>query len=132
MLKIIKYNEISEDKYIDYIKEWEMTDERITPKSSARKNRSFEDMLYFWMFEGTEEIREHGFVPSALFCTASRELMAERIRISSDCRASITCTSISLAAHVDMVLGKSFLNFVDPEMVEKLQEQLSSKKVSSS
>lgn len=67
MLKIVKYNEISEEKYIDYIKEWEMTDERITPKSSARKNRSFEDMLYFWMFEGTEEIREHGFVPSTQY-----------------------------------------------------------------
>lgn len=37
--------------------------------------------------------------------------------------ANESLASILGYSHVDMVLGKSFLNFVDPEMVEKLQEQ---------
>lgn len=67
MLKLVEYSKITENQYMDYIKEWEDTGERVTPKSSARKGRSFKEMQYFWEYEGTEECRSQGLVPSTLY-----------------------------------------------------------------
>ena len=66
-MRLIKYNEISENEYISYISEWEETGEKITPHSSARNSRSFEEVLYQWEYEGTDEIRGQGYVPATLF-----------------------------------------------------------------
>lgn len=82
-MKLIKYNQISKRQYKDYIKEWERSKERITPKSSSRKGKSFKDMRYFWEFEGTEEVRDLGLVPSTLYFLvndAGRILGASHLR----------------------------------------------------
>ena len=64
---LVKYNEIIKNEYINYISEWEKTGEKITPHSSARNGRSFEEMQYHWEYEGTDAIRGQGYVPATLF-----------------------------------------------------------------
>lgn len=66
-MKLVKYCKVTEEQYNDYISEWESTGERITPKSSAREGRTFSEMLYFWEYEGTDEIRGQGYVPATLY-----------------------------------------------------------------
>ena len=66
-MKLVKYNKIAELQYIDYIEEWEKTGEKITPHSSARKGRTFDEMQGYWEYEGTDAIREKGYVPATLY-----------------------------------------------------------------
>ncbi|MCK5758497.1 MAG: GNAT family N-acetyltransferase [Clostridiales bacterium] len=67
MMKLVKYCEVEETQYISYINEWETTDEKISPYSSARNSRTFEEMLYYWKYEGTDAIRGQGYVPATLY-----------------------------------------------------------------
>jgi predicted acetyltransferase len=66
-MKIVKYDEIVKEEYLEYIKEWEKTGERITPYSSRRDKQTFSERQHFWEYEGTEAIRGQGFVPSTLY-----------------------------------------------------------------
>lgn len=66
-MKLVKYCEIEETQYNSYMNEWETIGEKIVPHSSARNGRSFEEMLYYWEYEGTEAIRGQGLVPATLY-----------------------------------------------------------------
>lgn len=66
-MKLVKFNEVNEEEYIEYIKEWEENGERIVPWSSKRENRTFQQMLDKWNEDETEVVIAKGFVPSTLF-----------------------------------------------------------------
>lgn len=66
-MKLVKYCEITEIQYNSYISEWELSGEKITPQSSARNGRNFEEMQYYWEYEGTDAIRGQGYVPATLY-----------------------------------------------------------------
>ncbi len=66
-MKLVKYSEVLELQYISYISEWESTGEKVTPHSSGRRGRSFEDMMHYWEYEGTDAIRGQGYVPATLY-----------------------------------------------------------------
>jgi len=64
---IQKYTAIDESEYLDYIKEWEYTGERIVPSTTNRKQLSFEEMKKKWAMEETKEAYKLDFVPSMLY-----------------------------------------------------------------
>lgn len=66
-MKLVKYTEITETQYTDYVKEWEETGEKITPYASRRMGRTFEEMQHLWEYGTTEAIRGQGFVPATLY-----------------------------------------------------------------
>jgi len=66
-MKLVKFNEVNENQYIDYVNEWEEKGEIITPFSSRRNGRTFEEMMHHWVYEGTDTIRGQGYVPATLY-----------------------------------------------------------------
>ncbi|MFO7611377.1 MAG: GNAT family N-acetyltransferase [Clostridia bacterium] len=66
-MRIVPFNEITEEMYVDYISEWEKTDEKIIPSSSARKGDSFAKLLENWENDRTEKAYAMDLVPSTLY-----------------------------------------------------------------
>jgi predicted acetyltransferase len=64
---IQKYPVINESEYLEYIKEWENTGEKIVPSTTNRKHLSFDEMKKKWEMEETKEMYKLGFVPSTLY-----------------------------------------------------------------
>lgn len=65
--KLIKFDEISESAYIDYISEWENNNEVIVPYAARREEASFVTLQARWQNDTTDAVRSSGFVPSTLF-----------------------------------------------------------------
>ena len=65
--KIIKFDEITESAYRDYISEWENNDEVIVPYAARCEGASFETLLERWRNDTTDAVRASGFVPSTLY-----------------------------------------------------------------
>ena len=66
-LEIVRFNEVSEQEYNDYIIEWESTNELIVPSATNRKGRSFLEMMNKWILDETDDAYKNGFVPSTLY-----------------------------------------------------------------
>lgn len=67
MLKLVKPTLSMEKEYIDYITEWESTDERIVPNSSKRDNMIFKELINKWGEYESENIYDKGLVPSSIY-----------------------------------------------------------------
>ncbi|MBN2509032.1 MAG: GNAT family N-acetyltransferase [Spirochaetales bacterium] len=67
MLCLVRFEEISETQYEDYITEWELSGEDIIPSASKRRDRTFTQLQESWRMEETDAIFAYGFVPSTLF-----------------------------------------------------------------
>lgn len=67
MLKLVKPTLSMEKEYIDYITEWESTDERIVPNSSKRDNMNFKELVNKWGEYESENIYDKGLVPSSIY-----------------------------------------------------------------
>lgn len=67
MPRILKYEEIDEGAYQRYMDEWEAGSGKVVPMSSARRGRSFRDLLAQWRSDETDEAYARGFVPSTLY-----------------------------------------------------------------
>jgi predicted acetyltransferase len=67
MLKLVKPTLSMEKEYIDYITEWESTDERIVPNSSKRDNMKFKELVNKWGEYESENIYDKGLVPSSIY-----------------------------------------------------------------
>lgn len=66
-LKLVRYDEISEENYIDYISEWEIHKEKIVPSATRRDGRSFSDMMNQWQEDETDIPVTKGLVPATLY-----------------------------------------------------------------
>ena len=66
-MRLLKYKEITEKQYIEYITDWEESKEKIIPGSTARKGRSFKDMKQLWKLHDSDEIRQQNLVPGTMF-----------------------------------------------------------------
>jgi predicted acetyltransferase len=66
-LKLVKNNKVSESGYLDYINEWELSNEIIVPLASERKGSDFQDLLTKWSIDETDEVYKRGFVPATLY-----------------------------------------------------------------
>ncbi len=66
-LNLVRYNEVSEEKYIDYISEWETHKEKVIPSATRREGRSFSEMMNKWREDETDIPISKGFVPATLY-----------------------------------------------------------------
>ena len=66
-LNLVRYDEVSEEKYIDYISEWEARNEKVIPSAARREGRSFSEMMNKWKEDETDIAVSKGFVPATLY-----------------------------------------------------------------
>jgi predicted acetyltransferase len=66
-LNLVRYDEVNEEKYIDYISEWETHNEKVIPSAARREGRSFSEMMIKWREDETEIPVSKGFVPATLY-----------------------------------------------------------------
>ena len=66
-MTLVRYNEIKESAYIEYISEWENDGKKIVPGASDRKGRPFEEMMIKWISNEEDIMYEKGLVPSTLY-----------------------------------------------------------------
>ena len=64
-LELVKYDQILEEEYIDYINEWEKTSEKIEPGITYKKDLGFDILLKWWTKQELDT--PEGFVPSTLY-----------------------------------------------------------------
>jgi predicted acetyltransferase len=66
-LNLVKYDEISEENYIDFISEWETHKEKVIPTAAYRDGFSFLEMMDRWREAETDIPVSRGFVPATLY-----------------------------------------------------------------
>ncbi len=66
-MQLVKYSEITEDQYEDYIGEWEASGETIVPSASRKNNNSFKELRDAWNLYETDIMYAKGFVPATLY-----------------------------------------------------------------
>ncbi len=65
--KLVKYDEVSQENYMDYISEWEIDQEKVIPGGARREGRSFPEMMIKWKREETEPNVSKGYVPATMY-----------------------------------------------------------------
>jgi predicted acetyltransferase len=65
--KLVRYDEVIEENYIDYISEWETNREKVIPSAVRRDGRPFSEMLEKWREDETDIPVSKGFVPATLY-----------------------------------------------------------------
>jgi predicted acetyltransferase len=66
-LSIVRYTEIREGQFLDFIREWEDGGEKGVPYVINRNGRSFGELAAQWVFDESEAVRRKGFVPATLY-----------------------------------------------------------------
>jgi predicted acetyltransferase len=66
-LQLVRYDEVSEENYVDYISEWETHQEKVIPSAVRRDGRSFSEMMKKWREDETDIPVAKGFVPATLY-----------------------------------------------------------------
>ncbi len=67
MYKLVRFSEISERQYEDYIQEWELSGEVIVPSATKKQGKKFKECTQAWKESETSVSYEKGFVPSTLY-----------------------------------------------------------------
>lgn len=67
MFKLVKPTLSMEKEYVDYITEWESTEEKIVPNAAKRDSMSFKELINKWKEYESESIYEKGLVPSSIY-----------------------------------------------------------------
>ncbi|WP_414632447.1 GNAT family N-acetyltransferase [Clostridium sp. UBA3061] len=67
MFKLVKPSLSMEKEYIDYITEWEATEEKIVPNAAKRDSMSFKELVNKWEEYESERMYEKGLVPSSMY-----------------------------------------------------------------
>jgi predicted acetyltransferase len=66
-LSLVRYDEISEENYIDFISEWETLKEKVIPTAAYREGLSFLEMMSKWREDETDLPVSRGFVPATMY-----------------------------------------------------------------
>jgi len=56
-----------EKEYVNYITEWEATEEKIVPNAAKRDSMSFKELVTKWKEYESERMYEKGLVPSSMY-----------------------------------------------------------------
>ncbi|WP_414632883.1 MULTISPECIES: GNAT family N-acetyltransferase [unclassified Clostridium] len=67
MFKLVKPSLSMEKEYIDYVTEWEATEEKIVPNAAKRDSMSFKELVNKWEEYESERMYEKGLVPSSMY-----------------------------------------------------------------
>ncbi|WP_320046679.1 GNAT family N-acetyltransferase [uncultured Ilyobacter sp.] len=90
-LKIVKYNKVPESGYLDYISEWELSEEIIVPMASSRGDASFQELLTRWAVDETDEVYKKGFVPSTLYFLVDKKKVLGAIHFRHELNDDLLC-----------------------------------------
>lgn len=88
-LKIVKYNKVQEAGYLDYINEWELSEEVIVPMASSLGDVSFQELLTRWAVDETDEVYKKGFVPSTLYFLVDKKKVLGAIHFRHELNADL-------------------------------------------
>lgn len=101
-LNLVRYDEVSEEKYVDYISEWETHKEKVIPSATCRDGRSFSEMMNKWREDETDIPVSNGFVPATLYFLTdeAEEFLWDLFR------HYLTSSCVKLAGTLDMALGR--------------------------
>jgi predicted acetyltransferase len=66
-LKLIRYDEVTEENYVDYISEWENNREKVVPGAARRDGHPFSEILNKWREDETDIPVSRGWVPGTLY-----------------------------------------------------------------
>ena len=66
-LELVEYNDVIENEYLKYIKEWENTNEIIVPLATRRNSKSFDILLKRWHKDQISGMYINGYVPATLY-----------------------------------------------------------------
>jgi len=72
-MQLVKYNQINESSYNEYIKEWEDLKETVIPWASQRHFPDFKMIQNKWNDDTTDKAYDIGFVPSTLYFLIDNE-----------------------------------------------------------
>ncbi|MGN9163416.1 GNAT family N-acetyltransferase [Clostridium sulfidigenes] len=67
MFKLVKPTLSMEKEYVNYITEWEATEEKIVPNAAKRDSMSFKELVTKWKEYESERMYEKGLVPSSMY-----------------------------------------------------------------
>ncbi|WP_414632700.1 GNAT family N-acetyltransferase [Clostridium sp. UBA4395] len=67
MFKLVKPSLSMEKEYINYVTEWEATEEKIVPNAAKRDSMSFKELVNKWEEYESERMYEKGLVPSSMY-----------------------------------------------------------------
>ncbi|WDV46438.1 GNAT family N-acetyltransferase [Clostridiaceae bacterium M8S5] len=65
--RLVKYTEIKESAYINYIKEWEDAGIEVIPGASKRSGKEYNELLEKWSSNETDKMYDKGLVASTLY-----------------------------------------------------------------
>lgn len=66
-LNLVRYDDINENDFLEYILEWEALKENIVPSSTRRRNFTYDEMMKKWKDDESSKAYDAGFVPSTLY-----------------------------------------------------------------
>ena len=66
-MKLVRFDEINENEYLEYILEWEKANETNIPGASDRKGRSINEMIEKWKANESRHMYQEGKGPSTLY-----------------------------------------------------------------
>lgn len=90
-LKLVKYNKVHESGYLEYIREWENSGERIIPMASSRRKEDFQEQLNIWAVDETDEVYKKGFVPSTLYFLVHKKKVIGAIHFRHELNDDLLC-----------------------------------------
>jgi predicted acetyltransferase len=66
-MKLLKFTDITEYQYEDYMGEWESLNENIVPSATKRRGDTFQELQDVWNSDERAIMFQKGLVPSSLF-----------------------------------------------------------------
>ena len=98
-LSLIRFDEVFEAQYMEYILEWEAAEEKIVPSATNRRGAAFPELLEKWRIAETDEVYKSGFVPATLYFLVrdNLELLGHCI-----CAMRLMIVSCKMAAILDL------------------------------
>jgi len=90
-MKIVKYNKLSESGYLEYINDWEFSEEIIVPMAATREDASFHELLTRWTTDETDEVYKKGFVPSTLYFLVNKKKVLGAIHFRHELNDDLLC-----------------------------------------
>jgi predicted acetyltransferase len=90
-LKIVKYDKVPEAGYLEYIQEWELSEETIVPMASSRGDVSFHELLTRWAVGETDEVYKKGFVPATLYFLVDKKKVLGAIHFRHELNDDLLC-----------------------------------------
>lgn len=66
-MKLVKFDKIIKEQYLEYITEWEQTGGKIVPWASQRRDMSFKELQLMWKEHETDVMYEKDLVPGTLY-----------------------------------------------------------------